>query len=333
MKFQRLITTVDSHTEGEPVRLVIGGIPNIPGRTMAEKKDFVRQNLDHLRTALIYEPRGHPAMFVSMMTSPVTDEADFGVVMMYLGGYLDMCGHGIMGVATTAVEMGMVEPKEPVTEVVIDTPAGTIRTRVNIMGGKVKSVTIQNIPCFLYKTAMIEVPGLGKLPVDISFGGSFYGIVEAKHLGIRADISSIRKSSSLIAEIVKSINQQVEVKHPELDYIRGEVLILIHDKSRNPEADILNVSTGITGLIDRSPCGTGTCATMAALHAKGELGIGETFVTESIIGSLFSGKLIKEINVGGIKAVIPEVTGRTFITGIHNFVIAEDDPFKYGFRL
>ena len=334
MKFKRLLTTIDSHTEGEPTRLVIGGIPNIPGKTMAEKRDFMKQNLDYLRTALCDEPRGHPNMFASILTPPVTDKADFGVVMMYPGGYIDMCGHGSMGIAVTAIEMGIVEPKEPMTEVVFDTPAGTIHVKVNVEEGKAKSATIQNIPCFLYKTAMIRVPDLGELPVDIAYGGNFYGIVEAKHMGITADASSIQKSFSLVKQIVESINQQVEVKHPELDYIRAEVEeILIHDEPRNPKANIINVSAGISGLIDRSPCGTGTSATMATLYAKGELELEQTYVTESVTGSLFYGKLIKEVKVGGLKAVIPEVTGRVFITGMHNFVIDEDDPFKYGFKL
>ncbi|GAF84902.1 unnamed protein product, partial [marine sediment metagenome] len=223
MRFKRLITTVDSHTEGEPTRLVTGGIPNIPGKTMAEKRDFVSQNLFYLRGILTDEPRGHPNMFAAILTAPVTDEADFGTVMMYPGGYSDMCGHGAMGIATTAVEIGIVEPREPVTEVVFDTPAGTIHARVKVENGKAKSATIQNIPCFLYKTALIKAPDLGELPVDIAYGGYFYGIVEAKHLGITTEANSIQNSLSLVKQVIKSINQQATVKHPKLDYVRAEV--------------------------------------------------------------------------------------------------------------
>jgi len=334
VKFKRLLTTVDSHTEGEPTRLVTGGIPNIPGKTIAEKTEFFIKNLDYLRNALCDEPRGHANMFTAILTSPVTGEADFGVVTMYPGGYEGMCGHGAMGIATTVVEMGIVEPKEPVTEVVFDTLGGTIHARVNVENGKAKSVTIRNVPSFLYKTAVVKVPDLGEVPVDIAYGGNWYGIVEAKHLGIRTDVGSIQKSLSLISQVVESINQQVEIKHPELDYIRTEVKeLLINDKPRNPKANVINISTGITGLIDRSACGTGTSAKMATLYVRGEVGLGETYVTESAIGSLFYGKLIKEVNVGGLQAAIPEVTGRVFITGIHNFVLDEDDPFKYGFKL
>jgi proline racemase len=334
MRFKRLVTTVDSHTEGEPSRVVIGGIPNIPGKTMAEKRDFVRRNLDYLRNALCDEPRGHTNMFTAILTAPVTEEAHFGTVMMYPGGYSDMCGHGAMGIATTAVETGIVEPREPVTEVVFDTPAGTVHARVNVEDGKAKSTTIQNIPSFLYKTALIKVPDLGEIPVDIAYGGYFYGIMEVKYLGLTAEVSSIQSSLSLIKQTIESINQQVKVKHPELDHVKAEVvLLLITDKPHNPKANTIAISTGPTGLIDRSPCGTGTCAKMATLYARGELGLRETYVTESVIGSLFYGELTKEVALGNFKAVVPEVTGRVFMTGIHNFVIDEDDPFKYGFKL
>jgi len=334
MRFKRLITTIDSHTEGEPVRMVTGGIPNILGKTMAEKRDFVKQNLDHLRTALCDEPRGHPNMFAAILTSPVTDGANFGVIMIDPEGYLDMCGHGSMGIATTAVEMGIVEVREPVTEVVFDAPAGTIRARVNIEDGKARSVTIQNVPCFLYETALIEVAGLGKIPVDITYAGNIRCMVEARHLGVKTDPQSIQKSLGLIRQVVESINQQVKFEHPELENLRTEATgLMINDEPCNPKANVKNISAVVSGLIDRSPCGTGTSAKMATLYAKGELGLGETYITESVIGTLFYGKLVREVKVGDLKAVIPEVTGRAFITGMHSFVIDEDDPFKYGFKL
>ena len=333
MKFKRWLTTIDAHTEGEPVRLVTGGIPNIPGKTMSEKKDFVSQNLDHLRSALCDEPRGHEAMVVLIMTPPVTDDAAFGVLFMLSPKqYPDMCVHCSIGVATIAVEMGIVEPKEPVTEVVFDTPAGTIHARVNVENGNARSVTIENVPSFLYKTALIRVPGLGELPVDIAFGGNFFGIVEARDIGVKPRADDIARAEDLLIQITESINQQVESQHPELDFIRGVHLLIINDKPRNPKANILNIECRGRRM-DRSPCGTGTSAKMATLWTKGELGLGETYVSESIIGSLFYGKLTKEVRVGNFKAVVPEITGRAFITGIHNFVINEDDPFKYGFRL
>ena len=334
-----MLTTVDYHTAGEPVRVVTGGIPNIPGKTILEKRDFVRQNLDHLRTALINEPRGHDSMWACIMTPPVTDGAAFGLIFMAGGGYHDMCGHGLIGAATLAVEMGIVEAREPETVVAIDVPVGLIRVRVNVENGKARSATLQNVPSFLYKSGMIKVPRLGELPVDIAFGGNFFAIIEAKDLGITSDATSIKEvyTSGLFEEIFQSINKQVPIQHPEKDYIKGLGMILVSDKPINPEAKVRDTVRNINMLgnnfIDRSPCGSGTSARVATQYAKGKLRLGETLVTESIIGSHFHAKAIKEVSVGGIKAIIPEVTGRAFVTGIHTLVIDEDDPFKYGFRL
>jgi len=333
MKFKRLLTTVDAHTEGEAVRVVTGGIPNIPGKTMSGKRDFFKQNLNHLATSLVDEPRGHKDMFVCILTPPVTDEAAFGIIFMYPGGYINMCGHGSMGVAAVAIETGIVEPKEPVTEIIIDTPAGIIRPRVNVENGRAKSITIQNVPSFPYKTETIEVPNFGELQIDIAYGGNFFAIVEAKRLGIKADVAGIKRVETLLDQIKESTNQQVEVQHPEIDYIKGVNLVLVNDTPTNPKAHIRNINYAGNGNIDRSPCGTGTSANMAIQYFKGKLGLGETFVTESIIGTHFYGKLIKEVSVGSIRALLPEVTGRAFITGMHHFVMDEDDPFKYGFRL
>jgi len=338
MKFKKLITAIDSHTEGQSTRMVTGGFPNIPGRTMAGKRDFVRQNLDHLRTAILHEPRGVMSSFGCVMTPPVTDEAAFGIIWMESGAgaerrYIDGCVHGTIGVAATAVEMGIVEPKEPVTTLDIDTPSGLVHASVNVENGKTKSVTVQNVPSFLYKTEVIKVPDLGELQVDIAFGGNNYAIVEAKDLGIRTSSADVKKAQSLITRVLTSINEQVKVQHPEKPHIKGVLALLINDKPSHPEATVKNIYVDEVGNIDRSPCGTGTSARMAARYAKGELDLGETFVTESIIGTVYYGKLIKEVNVAGFRAAVPEVTGRAFITGISQFMIDEDDPFKYGFLL
>ena len=333
MKFERLMTTIDAHAEGMPIRLVTGGIPNIPGQTMAEKRDFVKQNLDHLRTFLVYEPRGHTNMFASILTTAVTDEAAFGVVFLSPWGYINMCGHGSMGIATIAVETGMVEAREPVTDILIDTPAGPVRVRVNVKNGKAKSTTLESVPSFLYGTELIKVPDIGELPVDIAYGGNNFAIVEAKDLGITTCVDDVLNSESLLTQIKESVNRQVKVQHPKIDDIKGIEGVLISDSPANPKANVKNVALGPHGNIDRSPCGTGTCARLATQYFKGKLGLGETLATESIIGSIFYAKAVKEVSVGAIRAVVPEVTGSAFITGIHNFVMDEDDPFKYGFRL
>jgi proline racemase len=333
MRFDRLLTTIDAHAEGMPIRLVIGGGVDIPGKTMIEKRDFVKQNLDYWRTSLVFEPRGHGGMFAAILTPPVTGEAAFGLIFMSPLGYSSMCGHGSMGVAVIAVETGIVDTKEPVTEIIIDTPAGAIRTRVNVENGKSKSVSLRNVPSFLYKAGLvIRIPGLGEVPVDIAYGGNYFAIVEAEYLGITTEVNAILNSGSLFEQVRDCINQQVVVKHPETGQV-DRIMLLISDKPTNPEANVKNIAAGPHGFIDRSPCGTGTSARLATQYFKGELGLGETFVTESLIGTLFYGKVVKEVSVGGVRAVVPEVTGRAFITGMHHFVIDKDDPFKYGFRL
>jgi len=329
---KKWLTTIDAHAGGAPVRLVTGGIPDVPGKTMTEKSDYIKHNLDYVRTSLVDEPRGHSAMWVFILTAPVTPEASFGVVMGYGRGYVGMCGHGSMGIATIAVEMGIVEPKEPVTEVVFDTPSGTIHTKVNVRQGKVGSVTLQNVPSFLYKTAFIKVLGIGEIPVDIAYGGNFWAIIKGEAVGINPNAADIAKSRDILTEIEDCVNKQVEVRHPELDFMCGVHSIILSYNATSPEANIRHISIDGDN-IDRSPCGTGTSAEMAALYAKGKLKLGESYVTQSIIGSLFYGKLVEEVNVSGFQAVVPEITGQAFIIGMHNFVIDKDDIFKHGFKM
>jgi proline racemase len=327
-----MITAFEAHVEGEPIRLVTGGIPNIPGKTMVEKTEFARQNLDYLRTALNYEPRGHADMFTCILTPPVSHESAFGILFASQLGYGNMCGHALIGISTILVEMGLVEPKEPVTEIAFDTPVGTVRARVNVARGRAKNVTFQGAPSFLYKSIVTDIPGLGRLPVDIAFGGNFFAIVEAKDIELKLRANDILAATGILTQIKESVEKQVAIQHPELDFIEGIRVILLNDKPNNPNANMLNIAVASNGTsLSRSPCGTGTCAEMAALYTKGQLSLGETFVTESLIGSLFYGKLIKEVSVGGLEAVLPEVTGSAFVTGVHNFLLDEDDPFKYGF--
>jgi len=330
MEFE--ISTIDAHAEGMPVRLITGEAPDIPGKTMAEKRDFVKQNLDYLRTFLICEPRGHSGMLAAVLTPPVTDEAAFGLIFLSPLGYPGMCGHAVMGVATIAVETGIVELKEPTTEIVIDTPAGSIRTRINVEKGRARSVSVQNVPSFLYKRELIlKIPHVGEVPVDIAYGGNYFAIVEAKHLGITTHVDDILRLQSLFEQIGNCVTQQVAVKDPEIGQINR---ILISDKPTNPKANVKNIAVGTTNrLVDRSPCGTGTSARLATQYFKGELGLGETFVTESMIGTLFYGKLIQEVTIGSVRAVVPEVTGSAFIIGMHHFVMDKDDPLKYGIRI
>ena len=334
MKFSRSIHAVDSHTMGEPTRVVVGGVPQIPGKTMPEKKKYLEDHLDYLRTAIMLEPRGHNDMFGSIMTAACSPEADFGIIFMDGGGYLNMCGHGSIGAATVAVETGIVPMKEPVTEVVMEAPAGIIRAKVQVKNEKVQEVSIVNVPAFLYKAdQQIDLPGYGKITFDISFGGSFFAIVPAKQLNIKLLPENADKLKVLGIQIRDIINKEIKIQHPVLEHIKTVDLVEFFDETDNPKANLRNVVVFGQGQVDRSPCGTGTSAKLATLHAKGKLKQGEKFVYESIASTLFTGEIVGTTKVGDYDAVIPQITGSAYITGFCQYVIDEDDPVKHGFRL
>ena len=281
MKFSRTIQAIDSHTAGEATRIVVGGIPNIKGNTMPEKKQYLEDHLDHIRTAIMLEPRGHNDMFGSVMTQPCDPDADFGIIFMDGGGYLNMCGHGSIGAMTVAVETGVVPMEEPVTKVVMEAPAGIIKGDVKVENGKVQSVSIFNVPAFLYKKDQeVELPGVGKVKFDISFGGSFFAIVHASQLGLKIEPKNAAKLTDMAMELRDIINREIEIQHPTLEHIKTVDLVEIWDEPTNEKATYKNVVIFGQGQVDRSPCGTGTSAKLATLHARGELKEGEKFVYE-----------------------------------------------------
>lgn len=334
MKFSRTIQAIDSHTAGEATRIVVGGIPNIKGNTMPEKKQYLEDHLDHIRTAIMLEPRGHNDMFGSVMTQPCDPDADFGIIFMDGGGYLNMCGHGSIGAMTVAVETGVVPMEEPITKVVMEAPAGIIKGDVKVENGKVQSVSIFNVPAFLYKKDQeVELPGVGKVKFDISFGGSFFAIVHASQLGLKIEPKNAAKLTDLAMELRDIINRDIEIQHPTLKHIKTVDLVEIWDEPTNEKATYKNVVIFGQGQVDRSPCGTGTSAKLATLHARGELKEGEKFVYESILGTLFEGEIVGTTKVGEFDAVLPKITGSAYMTGFNNFLIDEDDPVKYGFIL
>lgn len=334
MKSIRDLYAVDSHTLGEPTRIIVGGIPKIPGQTMADKKAYLENNLDHIRTATMLEPRGHNDMFGSIITAPVHEEADFGIIFMDGGGYLNMCGHGSIGAATVAVETGIVEMVEPFTEIIMESPAGLIKAKAKIIGKKVSEVSIINVPSFLYKEDVhIHMPDLGEITLDIAFGGSFFAIINAGQLGLEVETKNITALTAFALKIRELINQQIPIQHPILSHIKTVDLVEIYDKATHPEAHYKNVVIFGRGQIDRSPCGTGTSAKLATLFAKGTLKEGETFIYESILGTLMKGRILGTVKVGDFSGIIPEITGSAYITGFNHFVIDPDDPVKYGFLL
>jgi len=334
MRFKRLLSAIDTHTEGNAERVVIGGIPPIPGDTMLEKVKYVRGHLDHLRTLLVHEPRGYSNMFASLVIPPADPRADFGVIYLEPGGYPTMCGHGTIGICTALVEAGMVEATEPVVEIVLDTPAGLVHGRVAVSNGVAESVTVANVPSFLYRAdADVDVPGLGKLKVDIAYGGNFYAILPAASVGIEVIPTRANELIKSGVDIWRAVNEQVEIRHPEEPSIDSVNYVEFSAPPTRAEATMKNAVVVPPAGMDRSPCGTGTSAKMATLYAKGLLELGEEFVHESIIGSLFYGQLVEEARVGDFSAVVPTIRGSAYIMGIQQFVLDPRDPFPNGFVL
>jgi len=336
MRFKKIIAAVDTHTEGEPARVVIGGVPVIPGMTFQDKWRWARENLDDLRKLLMFEPRGSNVMSGSIITAPATPGADIGVIFIEVSGFLPMCGHGTIATCTALVETGIIPPVEPFTDVTLDTPAGLIKARIQVKDGIAKNVTIQVVPSFVYKSNLqVEVPELGPVRLDIAFGGNFYAVVNAAALNLELAPRSGRQIVHYGQLIRDAIYEQVEVVHPLNPSINRCTHVRFVAPSPNPQAGAQTRNAVLYGVeaIDRSPCGTGTCAEMACRHARGALNIGEEFVSESIIGSLFYGCLIEETQVGPYKAVVPTIRGRSWVSGIQQFVLDDRDPFPTGFYM
>lgn len=330
MKMRKHIFAVDTHTMGEPTRVVVGGTGPAPGSSMFEKKNYFRENLDYIRTALMHEPRGHGDMFGAIILDPVTSDASFGLLFMDGGGYLDMCGHGSIGAAAAALEIGLVEAIEPVTRLKIDTPAGTISACAELKNGAVETISIINVPSFLYEENVCVSCDNKNINVDIAFGGNYFAIVNARDAGLELTTANIGRFVNCGMGILQDINSRLSLKHPWTNRPMEVALVEFTGPPAGEHANARNLVVFGRGQFDRSPCGTGTCAKMAALYAKGLLELNQPFIHESIIGTTFTGRLIDRTTINGKTAVIPEITARSFITGIQQFIIDPRDPFKHG---
>lgn len=334
MHFSRTYTTVDTHTAGEPLRIVTAGIPRIPGATILEKRRWVEEKMDHVRRALMWEPRGHADMYGAYLTEPTTPEADLGVIFMHNEGYSDMCGHGIIALASVAVAQGLVAVTTPETRVGIDSPAGFIEAFAAWDGARVGRVRFKNVPSFLLRRDLrVETPSFGPVVVDIAFGGAFYAYLEGAQVGLEVAPENLRPLTQLGDEVKRAVMAAVEVQHPLIPELNRLYGTIIGGPPRHGGSSQANVCVFADREVDRSPTGTGTAGRVAQLYARGKLREEDVLVNESIIGTTFTGRVVGHTKVGEFDAIIPEVGGRAAIVGFNQWVVDPDDPVGEGFLL
>jgi proline racemase len=348
------IQTIDAHTAGEPLRLIVGGFPAVEGRTILEQREFVREHHDHLRRALMFEPRGHADMYGALLTPPEHPGSHTGVLFMHNEGYSTMCGHGVIAVTTIVIERNLLAlPREPDGSVhlTLDSPAGPIHATATLDGSAVTGVRFRNVPSFVLHAALPLRIGNRDVRVDVAFGGAFYAIVDSEAIGIPivpARLADLRRAGM---EIKQAVEKAVKVEHPLEPQLHGIYGTIFTGPPSDERADLRNVTIFADAEVDRSPCGTGTAAVMAVLAAMGMLVEGEqVFTHESIIGTRFRGRIVGKTTLSTpelqlrtpnfqvptpneIEAIIPEIEGEAYITGEHTFLIDERDPLRHGFRL
>jgi trans-L-3-hydroxyproline dehydratase len=314
--------------------VVTGGYPEIRGETILARRRYARDHLDHLRTALMWEPRGHADMYGCVVTPPVSENADIGVLFMHNEGYSTMCGHGIIGITTVALETGMLPVKGPETTVRIDTPAGLVTAHAEVDGSRVRRVRFHNVASFVLDVDQkVDVPGLGAVSYDLAFGGAFYAYVRAEDVGLTCTPADVRAQIEKATAIKRAIMASRPIPHPfeeDLSFLYGVVFV---GPAESPDAHSRNVCVFAEGEVDRCPTGTSVSARLALHHARGEIAVGGTIVIESLIGSRFEGRVVETTSFGPHAAVIPEVSGTAHITGRHQFLIDPEDELRHGFIL
>jgi proline racemase len=331
------VRTIDAHAAGEPLRLIVDGFPSPRGRTMLDKREWVRAHADPLRRALMLEPRGHADMYGAILTEPVSPGSHAGVLFMHNEGYSTMCGHGIVAVTTIALERGLIMPgaaaAEESTTIVYDAPAGAIRARAARSGTRVRSVAFVNVPSFVLHGGVAVKLGARQIRADVAFGGAFYAIVDSESAGLPIDaahLPELRRAGMAIKHAIESAHA---VAHPLEPGLRGIYGTIFTGPPSDDGADLRNVTIFADAEVDRSPCGTGTAAVMAVVDAMGLLSDDRPFVHESLIGTRFTGRVVSRTLVGEHQAIVPEIEGSAWITGEHTFIVDDADPLKHGFRV
>jgi trans-L-3-hydroxyproline dehydratase len=328
------ITTIDAHTGGEPFRVITAGYPELPGDTILSRRRYAKEHLDHLRTALMWEPRGHADMYGCIVTPPVSPKADIGVLFMHNEGYSTMCGHGIIAITKVALETGLLPMTAPETTIRIDTPAGLVTAHARVEDGQVTSVRFHNVASFvLALDETVAVPGLGEVRYDLAFGGAFYAYVLAADAGLFCTPDDFRPIIERGVAIKRAVMASRSIPHPfekDLSFLYGTIFV---GPPLEGGAHSRNVCVFAEGEVDRCPTGTGVSGRLAIHHARGEIGLGETMVVESIIGTRFEGRIVAETTFGPHAALIPEIEGSAHITGRHEFLVDPEDPQRNGFVL
>ena len=328
------VQTIDAHTEGEPLRIILSGYPELKGKTLLEKRTDAQNHHDELRKALIWEPRGHADMYGAIIVEPDSTGADFGVIFIHNEGYSTGCGHAVIALTKVFVETGLIPMKEPETEVKMDVPSGFIKSYAKVINGQVTGVRFENVPSFVQSLETeVDVPGLGTINYDLAFGGAFYAFVDVAQLDLDCTPEYQNKLIEIGMKIKHAIMDSVEMVHllePDMNFLYGTIFTSV---SKDPNHHSRNVCIFAEGEVDRSPTGTGVSARAAILYAKGEIKVGESIIIESIIGSTFSVKVVATTTFGNYDAVIPEVSGNAYITGKNTFWINPGDPLKGGFIL
>jgi trans-L-3-hydroxyproline dehydratase len=335
------ITAVDAHTAGEPLRIFTGGLPPIPGETILAKRAYAKKHLDHLRQATMWEPRGHADMYGAILTEPVTPDGHVGVLFLHNEGFSTMCGHGIIALTKVGLETGLLRPDQVTVladgtaEVRIDTPAGRVTAHaIRNANGNIDHVSFRNVPSFVYTLDQtVVVPGLGSIPYDVAYGGAFYAFCRADDLGVDLTPAAFRQLIDVGMSIKHAVMESLPIRHPfedDLGFLYGVIIV---GPAHNPANHSRNVCIFADGEVDRSPTGTGVSA-RAALHvARGEIGLHEPFTVESILGTPFTGAAVETLRYGDYDAIIPQVSGTAYITGINEFIVDPNDPLAHGFLL
>lgn len=333
MFFNRLLTTVDVHVAGEPLRIITGGLPEVKGKTQPERRAYCMENLDHIRKILMHEPRGHHGMYGCIITPSATERADFGVLFMHNEGWSTMCGHGIIAAVTMLIESGQFEVKGNKRTFIIDSPAGEVIATAECDGKQVKHVSFENVPSFVYKKDFPISIDNYEFTVDIAFGGAFYAVVDSKILNLKVTENDLLPLQNWGMKIKYFIEENIKVQHPLQKDLQDIYGVIFSDKPRNKEAHLRNVTIFADRQIDRSPCGTGTSARVATLYEKGRLEKGELFLHEGITDGIFKSEILSTTKVDTFDAVISKVAGNAFITGFHQFVVDDRDSMPEGFLL